>query len=119
MSSQAILDAVGLGGRTGLIAAQLGWSLAKTRRALGKLEREGFVERHPRHTLSNTTYWLRSTKWQGRLQPDPYGCPYIGTPKPCPLCTCARRDSDEYPKGEDAKRLSGEAMPARAEGIAQ
>ena len=33
----------------------------------------------------------------------------------CPWC----RDSDEHPKGEDAERLSGEAMPARAEGIAQ
>jgi len=28
------------------------------------------------------------------------------------------RDSDEHPQGENAKRLSGEAMPARAEGIA-
>jgi hypothetical protein len=31
----------------------------------------------------------------------------------------ALRDSDEHPKGEDAERLSGGAMPARAEGIAQ
>lgn len=30
-----------------------------------------------------------------------------------------RRDSDEHPKDENAKRLSGEAVPARAEGIAQ
>ena len=30
----------------------------------------------------------------------------------------SRCDSDEHPKGENAKRLSGEAMPARAEGIA-
>lgn len=29
------------------------------------------------------------------------------------------RDSDEHPEGEDAERLSGEAMPARAEGIAR
>ena len=29
------------------------------------------------------------------------------------------RDSDEHRNGEDAQRLSGEAMPARAEGIAQ
>lgn len=29
------------------------------------------------------------------------------------------RDRDEHPKGEDATRLSGEAMPARVEGIAQ
>lgn len=33
--------------------------------------------------------------------------------------TTRPRDSDEHPKGEDAERLSGEAMPARAEGIAQ
>lgn len=29
------------------------------------------------------------------------------------------RDSDEHPQDENAQRLSGEAVPARAEGIAQ
>lgn len=38
----------------------------------------------------------------------------------CTACSgTGFRDSDEHPKGEDAERLSGEAMPARAEGIAQ
>jgi hypothetical protein len=87
----AVLDAVGLGGRTHRIAARLGWTTAKTRRALGKLERDGRVERHEHYTASNDIYWLQSTRWQQRLQPDYYGCPYLGTPKPCPLCDCARR----------------------------
>jgi len=41
--------------------------------------------------------------------------------RPCYNCDGSGfrpRDSDEHPKGEDAERLSGEAMPARAEGIA-
>lgn len=35
-----------------------------------------------------------------------------------PYCA-VHRDSDEHRNGEDGNRLSGEAMPARAEGIAQ
>lgn len=89
---ELVLDAVSMGCRTHRIAARLGWSTAKARRALGKLEREGRVERHPHYTAANDIYWLKSTKWRERLQPDPFGCPYIGTPKPCPNCTCARSD---------------------------
>lgn len=91
MNAQPVLDAVGLGSRTHRIAARLGWSTAKARRALGALEREGRVERHPRYTASNDIYWILSTKWQQRLQPDSFGCPYLGAPKPCPLCDCGRR----------------------------
>lgn len=103
MSADAVLDALGLGSRTHRIAARLGWTTAKSRRALGKLEREGRVERHARYTAANDIYWMPSTKWRQRLQPDPFGCPYTGTPKPCPLCDCARRDSDGSPQGGNAE----------------
>lgn len=88
---ERVLDAVSTGCRTHRVAARLGWSTAKARRALGRLEREGRVERHPHYTAANDIYWLKSNNWQQRLQPDPLGCPYIGTPKPCPLCECGRR----------------------------
>lgn len=90
-SKDSVIDAVGTGARTHRIAARLGWPTAKARRALGKLEREGMVERHAHYTAANDIYWLRSTKWQHRLQPDPHGCPYLGTSKPCPLCKCGRK----------------------------
>lgn len=44
--------------------------------------------------------------------------PYDVLPVEYRPSTYRDRDSDEHPKGEDAERLSGEAMPARAEGIA-
>jgi len=113
MSADTVLDALGFGSRTHRVAARLGWTTAKTRRVLCKLEREGRVERSARYTASNDIYWLRSTKWQERIQHDPYGCPYIGTPKPCPLCDCARRALGRFVDSERVARVieSAEITP--------
>lgn len=65
-------------------------------------EREEYMRRQE---AEHDMIRMRTPITRRRIQADPFGCPYFGTPKPCPLCTCKRQKDRHVVDSESVARI--------------